>query len=382
MFFFLPQMPSMAATDNDYENEMASFEFSDMKKAKLSDSSIQRVTPDSGIALNYQSSVSSVGSLSPPIEKAAGEEMSKTFQSYDGGQVAVPDMLDLHKKSPLPNESSLSTARSATISSYSAANSPSSSPNTPTVSGKGTIPLSHAPGSINMHTQNSSLMYGASQMPMASPSMIHSSPMSHSPAQGLNTAFPFNPTPHHYAMQTHHPPTQSFHPFTISPHQAPPPPPMFSPANAYTHSSHSIPSYANSQSVFPQYSPQQHIASPYRAYPQSPVASQHRPYSHYTPSQSSFINKSDVAVSIPPALIPNGSPAAAAQLPSPPSPNLGTSASTPTEQEEEDSLPPLIKLAADQDTYSNSVSSPPISMETSEIKVENIEEEQQFFSKR
>lgn len=387
LFSHFPQMPSMAASDNDvecYENEMASFDFSNnMKKAKLSDSSLQRVTPDSGIALNYQSSVSSVGSLSPPIEKAAGEEMSKTFQSYEGGQVAVPDMQDLHKQSPLP------PSADAAMSNYSSANSPSSSPNTPNVAGGGSIPLSHAPGNMTQLNNSSSLMYGASQIG----GTIHSV----SPMNALNTAFPFNGVAghsHHYSMH------QPFHSYTVSPAHhppppPPPPPPMFSPPGTNTYSRSP---YANN--VFSQFTPSQHHtingtmssgSSPYRTnFPHSP-STQH--YTQYNTTPFSKPATPLVSNMPPPALVPNGSPA---QLPSSPN-NLSTSAMTPTEQqqlkveEEENSLPPLIKLEAEQqqqEEETNYVPEPSEYMETTIVKEElqenNEEEEQepQLYTKR
>jgi hypothetical protein len=269
-------MPSIASTDDVecYENEIAGFELSsnDLKKPKLSDSSLQRVTPDSGIALNYQSSVSSVGSLSPPIEKAAGEEMSKPFQNFDGSHLT-----DIKPQDMILSDGSMGNKRN-TLSSYqsnSADNSPSGSPHTPSVSTKGTIPLSHAPS--NLHTQNQSIMYGA---PMASPSMMTHNPIT--PA--INTAFPFNHPPplaaHHYAMQSHHPsPNSHFHSYMTTPA-------MFSSSsNSYPpHTPRSLPPYSNNANIYP-YPPQQNS---FRNYPHSP--SQIRNYNQQSFYQPTSLN--------------------------------------------------------------------------------------------
>ena len=389
---------------------MASFDFStedSMKKTtKLSESSLQRVTPDSGIALNYQSSVSSVGSLSPPIEKAAGEEMSKTFQSYDGGvQVSVPDMQDLHKKSsplPPPVSDHLGPSRLSTYS-HSAGNSPSSSPNTPTISGKGTIPLSHAPGNMN-----GSLMYGTSQMgsPVGSAGpMIHSSPLTNS----MNTAFPFNHSYtnglHHHTHNPHHhssSSSSSFHhhqPYVMSHHQSPAA--MFSPGNAYTRSPY------GSTAPFPQYIQHQgSVQQQYRSYPQSPIARNNYQHQHYN-SNGSISSSSPVSAfstkpannMVPPALIPNtSSPVILGnqqqqQQHNPTSPNLGISATTPTKhiesqgeldeevvkEDEASSIPPLVMKQEDDYT----VSSPPPTIEAIQPVIkEERQEEHQFFTKR
>ena len=301
-------MPSMSGSDHDvecYENEMDGFEFPNvMKKPKMSDSSLQRVTPDSGIVLNYQSSVSSVGSLSPPIEKAAGEEMNKPFQNYDRGQVTVPDIQEMNVKksqslSDLVPDDATNNKRtaSAAVNSYqtpnSASNSPSNSPHTPSIPGKGTIPLSHAPGTMNLPAQNSP-MYGA---PLASPNMMPS-PMVRSPA--LNTAFPFNhsgPLPHHYAIQGHHhsSPAQPFHPYSMSPVAQSS---LFSPGanspNMYNHTARPIPPYASSPSVFP-YAHMSGQQTPYRQYPQSP--SHHRNFQASTYSSPLVVSSPSLQTS-------------------------------------------------------------------------------------
>ena len=409
------QIPPSLATnsgsttaENDvecYENEMASFDFSTdegiKKTAKLSESSLQRVTPDSGIALNYQSSVSSVGSLSPPIEKAAGEEMSKTFQSYDGGQVSVPDMQDLHKKSsplPPPISDHLGPSRIPAYSN-SAGNSPSSSPNTPTMSGKGMIPLSHAPGNMN-----GSLMYGTSQMgsPVGSAGgMIHSSPLTNS----INTAFPFNNSytngmhhhPHHHSSSS----SASFHqhqPYVMSHHQS-----MFSPGHAYARSPYGTtgPFQQYIQHQGPMQQQQQ-----YRAYPQSPIARNN--YQQHYNSNGSLSSSSPVSafsakpaptpVSMPPpALISHSSSSSpvlggpALQQVDPTSPNLGISATTPTkhiesqgdleaEEEVPSSMPPPGDPIKEQEYR---VSPPPTLLdEIQPVIKEERQEEHQFFTKR
>ena len=263
-------MPPLSGSDEWNENEMSNFELNDSKKQKLSDSSLHRVTPDSGIALHYQSSVSSVGSLSPPIEKASSGD-DKGFQGFD--ESSDNEKRPRHMSELGSDVANLSIKKATTgdISQYTSNNSPT----TPSPSfQKGTIPLSHAPPmDIRAHQQPLMHVHTA-QMPGVSPGLIHSSQMVHSPAH--NTAFPFNPSnqmghPFHHQSPSSHS-TSIYHPaytmgpgshssvFSHSPHHFNPPPrtvpPYASGPGIYPHTSIPIPQN------FRHHYPPQHSAMP------------------------------------------------------------------------------------------------------------------------
>ena len=250
-----------------YENELPDFGDFSMKKHKLSDSSLQRVTPDSGIVLSYQSSVSSVGSLSPPVDKTSCDEFGKSYQSENSDANShgeTTTVASSHSTNPI-------TSNVTNYPILSVASSPGQSPSHPM---KGSA---HAQNVIGAGPK--SLMYGppglTSPMPATSPGMMHSSPaMMHSAVH--NTAFPFNsPTAvnpsHHYPGHA-----QSFNSY-------PSQPAMFSPAgitspNMYNHSR----PYANgpfSNSALPQ-------PPSYRPYPQSPAHRSYHPSSSYPGNNS------------------------------------------------------------------------------------------------
>lgn len=244
-----------------YDNELPDFDFS-LKKHKLSDSSLQRVTPDSGIVLSYQSSVSSVGSLSPPVDKTSIDEFGKSYQSAENSEASS------HGETTTVASSHSTNPVTSNVTNYpilSVASSPGQSPSHP-------LKSAHTIGG-----GQKSLMYGApgltSPMPATSPGVMHSSPaMMHSAIH--NTAFPFNsptavnPT-HHYPMAAGH--AQSFNSYASQP--------MFAPAagitspNMYNHGR----PYANgpfSNSTLPQ-------PPSYRSYPQTPAHRSYHPSSSY-----------------------------------------------------------------------------------------------------
>ena len=268
-------MPPLSGSDHDmecYDNEMTNFELS--KKPKLSDSSLHRVTPDSGIALHYQSSVSSVGSLSPPIEKASsGEEMSKGFQGYDGAPES-DEKRSRHMSELGSDVTSLSLKKNSS-SDLSVSTFPSnSSPNPSPSFQKGTIPLSHAPP-IDHRAQQPLMHAHTSPMPGMSPGLIHSSQaMVHSPAH--NTAFPFNPSnqiSHPFNHPSPPPPSifQSSYPMAPAPHT-----PMFSPGmhspSPFSHSTRVVPPYGSGPGIYPHSSMPTQQAM-YRSYPQNHIGS-------------------------------------------------------------------------------------------------------------
>ena len=298
-------MPPLSGSDHDmecYENEISNFELSNgLKKPKLSDSSLQRITPDSGIALSYQSSISSVDSLSPPIEKASGEEIAKGFHNFEGntGQ-------DIEENSKNPRIMSELGSNVATLaltsvanemnvnptltSNYPAHSSPVHSPNTQSFQ-KGTIPLSHAP-SMDPRVHSQPLLHvHSSPMAGTSPGIMHSSPaMLHSPAH--NTAFPFNASAHlaHPYTQPSPPP---FHSYSMSPghpHHATMFAPGISSPNPYSHTTRPIAPYNNGPGVFP-HAPMP-SQQPFRHYPQPNTVQRncHYPISSYSSIQSPIIS--------------------------------------------------------------------------------------------
>lgn len=198
-------MPPLSGSDEWNENDISNFDLSNSKKPKLSDSSLHRVTPDSGIALHYQSSVSSVGSLSPSIEKASsgGEDSTGTNTITSNGKGFPPqgfeEVTEGEKRSRHMSELRSDVAGMSLKKPSNGDISPYGSP-TPN---KGTIPLSHAPPmdvrahqQPLMHVNNAQIQ----QQGVSPGGLIHSSSsMVHSPAH--NSAFPFNPS----AQMGHHP---------------------------------------------------------------------------------------------------------------------------------------------------------------------------------
>lgn len=295
-------MPPLSGSDDWNENDISNFDpLSDSKKPKLSDSSLHRVTPDSGIALHYQSSVSSVGSLSPSIEKASsgGEDSTATntttsngkgFPPQTGFEEVVTDANSTEKRSRHMSElrsdvASMSLKKPST-------NGDSISPyGSPTPSHKGTIPLSHAPPMAHqqplMHV-NTAQIQPQGVSPGGNGSLIHSSSMVHSPAH--NSAFPFNPS----TQMGHH------HPFNPSTHPAAAAAAMYHHPSTYpmgTPRPHNslFPHAAMSQNPFaphPSRSAPPYESLPSAAYPHQPHSSlQHSPYSRqppqlYNPQQS------------------------------------------------------------------------------------------------
>ena len=192
---------------------------SPLKKPKLSESSLQRVTPDSGIALGYQSSVSSVDSLSPPMDKLHRDDFAK-FDSSNGVESVSQEKRSRSMSELGSSVASVTLAPSGvttTVGSYRTMSSASSvvshfptSPQSPA----GTIPLSHAPhthGSSTLDmTRSPSLLPPRSNSSSNSPIHPQSSPnITHSPA-GVGSPFQFNsssPLAHHYPSTVSHPPS-------------------------------------------------------------------------------------------------------------------------------------------------------------------------------
>ena len=270
--------------------------------------------------------------------------------------------------------------------SNSAANSPSGSPHTPSVTSKGTIPLSHAPGTIGMHPQSQSLMYGASQMPMGSPIIHHSSPAAAMNGSPLNTAFPFNhtnPIANHYSPHhPHHSPSPHFHSYSANSMFTTPP----APNTAYNHLPRPLPPYVNNPYSYSSHQPTSYT----RNYPHSPSSSQMRNFQYQlSPSasrqlsnpqsnqvlynntkpltSSPTISKSNVTSPLPDISSSSPKEDQTSSLPDSPAVQHEIISKTP---------PPLIK----------SVQSPPVVSNTEEISSEMDSEldegEQQLFTKR
>ena len=295
----------LSSTDNEieyYDNELANFTSSN-KKSKMSDSSLQRFTPDSGIALNYQSSVSSVGSLSPPVDKTTRDEFGNTFQKFDDGKImetANPAVPDSHSSSSFMavgssavTSSLMASTTCTTVSSnrspYNRVSSAPTSypPGGTTGNHKGTIPLSHAP--FMQSTQM--MMPSAGMHASASPGLVNSSH-----AMNRNTApnaFQFNLPPS--MMQQYSPGFTGHGNFNngLSPG---PSPGMFyhgmgspTPMNMYGHATRPVPPLANSPGMFPHSSLPQ--PPPYRPYPGSPTQINQSYYPNSSPNFGQVQNK-------------------------------------------------------------------------------------------
>ena len=268
-------MPPLSGSDEwGNDNEMSNFELSNAKKPKLSDSSLHRVTPDSGIALHYQSSVSSVGSLSPPIEKASSgvEDPNKGFQGFEESSENEKRPRHMSELGSEVANLSLKKTTASDLPHYTSNNSPTPSPSFQ----KGTIPLSHAPPmDMRAHQQPPLMHVNTAPMPGVSPGLIHSSPaMVHSPAH--NTAFPFNPS-----TQMGH------HPFS---HPSPPshPPAMYHSTYPMGPGSHTSP-FSHSIHASNPFSHPPRAAPPYASIPgaYSQSAAQH-PFRHHYPQQQAM----------------------------------------------------------------------------------------------
>ena len=292
------QLPT-TSTDHELDcyDEMAINDFhSPLKKPKLSESSLQRVTPDSGIALGYQSSVSSVDSLSPPMDKLHKDDFTTKF---DGGNIietVTQDIQDSQKRSRSLSEissnmgsGSLTPGVTTTVGTFRTMSSTSSvvshypaessSPQSPA----GTVPLSHAPhahGSSSLDLNRSpGLMPPRSNSSASSPIHPQSSPnITHSPA-AVGSPFQFNsssPLAHHYPSTISHPPSQNYLSYPVAGSHKPgsvtfPYTAGGSSPNYYSHSSRSntIP-YSNSYHMQSSSSAYQQPA--YRSYVQQGVS--------------------------------------------------------------------------------------------------------------
>ena len=270
----------------------------------MSESSLQRFTPDSGIVLNYQSSVSSVGSLSPPIDKATRDEFGNTFQKFDDGKAtetstsAVPDSQSSSTSMSVGSSAVSSSLMASTTCTTASSNrspyirissvSASYPPGSTTGNHKGTIPLSHAP-----FMQSPPMMMPSAGMHAsgASPGLVHSShAMNRSPAPN---AFQFNLPPS--MMQQYSPGFNGHGNFSngVSPG---PSPGMFyhgmgSPTtmNMYGHATRPVPPLASSPGMFPHSSLPQ--PPPYRPYPGSPTQMNQSYYPNTSPNFGQAQNK-------------------------------------------------------------------------------------------
>lgn len=250
----------------------------------MSESSLQRFTPDSGIALNYQSSVSSVGSLSPPVDRTTRDDFGSSFQKLDEGKIteslnpAIQDSQSCSNSLPELGSNVVSSSMMAgttctTVASnrfpFSRISSAAASyPTGSTVENhKGTIPLSHAP----FMQSPAMMMPSAGMHASASPGLVHSShAVNRSPAPN---AFQFNLPP---AMMQQYSPGSSVH-SNVNHGLSPGPssgmyyPSMGSPGpmNMYNHSTLPVPPFASSPGMFPHSTLSQ--PPPYQPYPGSPA---------------------------------------------------------------------------------------------------------------
>ena len=271
---------------------------SPLKKPKLSESSLQRVTPDSGIALGYQSSVSSVDSLSPPMDKLHRDDFAK----FDGTNVIENVTQDIQeKRSRSMSELGTSVASvtlapsgaTTTVGSYRTMSSTSSvvshyptSPQSPA----GTIPLSHAPhthGSSSLDMSRSpGLLPPRSNSSANSPIHPQSSPnITHSPAPvGSPFQFSSSPLAHHYPSTVAHPPSNFLSYPSASHNSSSVAFPYTTGSNYYNSSSRSYPNPASSG----YHTQSSYQLPPYRSYPQ----------------QGSYSNSTNTSSSSPFKLVP------------------------------------------------------------------------------
>ena len=289
----------------------------------MSESSLQRFTPDSGIALNYQSSVSSVGSLSPPVDKTTRDEFGNTFQKFDDGKItetstsAVPDSQSSSSSMAVGSNavsSSLmaSTTCTTTPSNRSPYNRTSSAPTSyPTGSNtgnhKGTIPLSHAP----FMQSPPMMMPSAGMHASASPGLVHSShAMNRSPAPN---AFQFNLPP---SMVQQYSPGFTGHGNFNSGLSPAPSPGMFyhgmgspTPMNMYGHATRPVPPLASSPGTFSHSSLPQ--PPPYRPFPRSPTQMNQ---SYYPNTSPSFAGQAQNKMASPQKMLPQPSTTSSSSL--------------------------------------------------------------------